>query len=53
MSHPADTYSKPGAALGLTMGYGLILFMWALASFILGLSYFTRGKKVIIEEVVE
>jgi hypothetical protein len=56
MSHyaPADMYSNPGAALGLTMGYGLILFVWALASFILGLlSYFTRGKKVIIEEVIE
>jgi hypothetical protein len=49
-----DTYKYPGAALGLTLGFGLILFIWALGSFILGmLSYFTRGRKVIVEERIE
>ena len=51
---PADIHTRPGGALGLTFGFGIILFVWALASFILGLlSYFTRGKKVIIEERIE
>jgi hypothetical protein len=51
---PPDTLTKPGAGAGMTIGFGVILFIWALGAFILGmLTHFTRGKKIIIEETHE
>ena len=43
--------ARTGMVLGITAGIGVILFLWALGSVILGLlTYFTRGPKIIVEE---
>ncbi|MCB1397565.1 MAG: hypothetical protein KDJ98_16700 [Rhodobacteraceae bacterium] len=42
---------RAGAAIGATLGVGIILSIWAAGSIILGLLMFaTRGSKIIIEE---
>ncbi|WP_164937734.1 DUF4339 domain-containing protein [Bradyrhizobium guangxiense] len=42
---------RAGAAIGTTMGTGLILSLWTCGSLVLGLFVlFTRGRKVIVEE---
>lgn len=42
-----------GTAIGATIGFGLILVLWAIGTIILGaLAYFTRGKLISIEETV-
>lgn len=41
---------KAGAALGTAIGFGMVLTLWALGAFILGLLvFFTRGQKTIVE----
>jgi hypothetical protein len=43
--------ARAGAAVGTTIGFGILLVIWALGAVILGLlSFFTRGPKVLIEE---
>ncbi|WP_156453336.1 hypothetical protein [Polycladidibacter hongkongensis] len=43
-----------GLAIGGTIGSGMLLTFWVLGDIILGLFVlFTRGKKVITEEVVQ
>jgi hypothetical protein len=45
---------KVGAAIGGTIGSGMILTLWALGDVILGIIVLlTRGRKTIIEETVE
>jgi hypothetical protein len=45
---------KVGAAIGGTLGSGMILTLWALGDVILGIIVLlTRGRKTIIEETVE
>ena len=42
---------RAGAAIGTTMGVGVILFIWVLGVIILGMMMlFTRGKKVIVTQ---
>ena len=42
--------ARAGAAIGFSIGIGVILFLWVSGAIILGLlTYFTRGKKVILE----
>lgn len=44
---------KAGVAIGATMGFGVLLTIWALGDIILGLlTYFSRGTKYIITEEV-
>jgi hypothetical protein len=44
---------KAGAAIGGTIGFSFILFIWCFGDVILGLFVMlTRGKKVITEETV-
>jgi hypothetical protein len=41
---------RTGAAIGATMGTGMLLVLWALGDLILGmLTFFTRGKMIIVE----
>jgi hypothetical protein len=45
---------QAGAAIGATLGFGMVLSIWAMGAIIFGLlSYMTRGSKVITETVVE
>lgn len=45
---------QAGAAIGATIGFGMLLGIWAMGAIILGLlSFMTRGAKVITETVVE
>ncbi len=45
---------QAGAAIGGTIGTGLLIFVWVAGDIILGLFVlFTRGKTVLIEETVE
>ena len=42
--------ARVGATIGASIGTGAILFLWAFGAIILGLlTYFSRGKKVILE----
>ena len=41
---------KAGAAIGTTMGTGLLLMFWMVGTVVLGaLTYFSRGPKIITE----
>lgn len=43
---------RAGAAIGVTLGVGMILTLWALGDIILGaFVLLTRGRKVIVETV--
>lgn len=45
---------QAGAAIGATLGIGMVLFIWVIGAIIFGLlSYMTRGSKVITETTVE
>jgi hypothetical protein len=45
---------QTGAAVGLTIGTGLIFFFWAAGALILGLlTMLSRGSKLIIEETAQ
>jgi len=49
---PSSSAGRAGAAIGTTLGAGMILFIWAAGSVITGLlALLTRGQKTIIEEV--
>jgi len=51
MATNGSSASKAGAAIGTTMGTGLIVSLWTCGSIVLGLFVlFTRGRKVIVEE---
>ncbi len=42
---------RTGAAIGATIGFGMVLTLWAVGTIVFGaLAFFTRGKKVIIQE---
>lgn len=42
---------RTGAAIGATIGFGMVLTLWALGTIVFGaLAFFTRGKKIIIQE---
>ena len=42
---------KAGGAVGATIATGMLLFLWATGSVILGLlTFFTRGKRILITE---
>lgn len=46
--------AQTGAAIGATLGTTFLLFIWAAGDVVLGLlTMFTRGKKLIIEEVAQ
>jgi hypothetical protein len=46
--------ARIGAAIGSTIGTGVLFFFWVAGAVILGLlTLFTHGKKVIVEETVE
>ena len=48
---PTDAASRAGAAIGTTIGAGLILGIWAAGALITGLfALLFRGSKVIVEE---
>lgn len=50
----ASDAERAGAAIGGTIGSGMILTVWVFGDIILGLFVlFTRGRKTIIEETVE
>lgn len=45
---------RAGAAIGGTVGFGILLFFWVAGAIILGLlTMFTRGNVTYIEETVE
>lgn len=47
-------FAQGGYAIGATIGTSLLLFLWVAGDVILGLlTMFTRGKKLIIEDVVQ
>jgi hypothetical protein len=49
----ANDAERAGAAVGGAIGLGVLLFIWAAGSFILGLlTVLSRGRKTIIEERV-
>lgn len=51
---PASEAGRAGAAIGGMLGTGTILFFWVAGVVILGLAaILTRGRKVIVEELVE
>jgi hypothetical protein len=46
--------AQAGAAIGITMGSGLIIAIWTCGAIVLGLfTMLTRGRKVIVEEFIE
>lgn len=51
LSNPADSgAARVGAAIGVSIGTGAIIFLWVSGAIILGLlTYFTRGNKIILE----
>lgn len=50
----ATDAEQAGAAIGATLGFGMLLSIWVMGAIIFGLlSYMTRGSKVITETVVE
>lgn len=51
MEDGSEAY-RTGAAIGATMGTGMLLFFWAAGAVILGLlTLVTRGRTVMIEEL--
>jgi hypothetical protein len=53
VDQPATEAGKAGFAIGVGISLFTILVFWALGSVVLGLlSYFTRGKKVIVESEI-
>jgi hypothetical protein len=49
-----STAAQAGAAIGATMGTGLIVGIWTCGALVLGLfALLTRGRKVVIEERYE
>lgn len=51
---PHPQAAKIGAAIGGTIGTGVIMVFWAMGAFILGtLVLFTRGRKTVIEEQID
>ncbi len=49
----ASEAHNAGRAVGAAIGMGIIMFIWACGSVILGLlAFFTRGRKFIIEETM-
>jgi hypothetical protein len=51
MSTTGSEAGRAGAAIGTTLGTGIILSTWTCGSIVLGLFVlFTRGRKVIVEE---
>ena len=43
--------ARVGVGIGATIGFGLILTLWAFGDIILGMFVlFTRGKRVVVEE---
>lgn len=51
MPATASDAESAGRAIGATLGFSAILWIWALGAFITGLlAFMTRGKKIIIEE---
>lgn len=49
MNNSASVAEKAGAAIGATLGTGMVLTFWVMGTVILGLMMlFTRGKKVIV-----
>lgn len=54
ISSSASDAHRAGAAIGGTLGTGMLLMMWIIGAGILGaLALATRGKKIIIQETVE
>jgi hypothetical protein len=54
LANSGSEAEKAGAAIGATMGTGVILVFWACGAIVLGLfTLLTRGRKVIVEEFVE
>jgi len=46
----ASEAQRSGAAIGATLGVGIILFFWVAGTLIFGaLAFFTRGRREIIE----
>jgi hypothetical protein len=53
LSSGNDAY-RTGAAIGATIGTGMIFFFWAAGALITGLfALLTRGRKTYIEETIE
>lgn len=51
---PDSEAGRAGAAIGTTIGLGLILGIWASGAVITGLlALLTRGNKVVVEETAE
>lgn len=51
LERPASEAGRAGAAIGGTIGTGMIVFFWVAGAVILGLlTILTRGRKVIVEE---
>lgn len=45
---------QAGAAIGATLGFGMLLTIWVMGAIIFGLlSFMTRGSKVITETMVD
>lgn len=54
MDQAGSSAEQAGAAVGATIGMGLILAVWAIGDIILGIFVLlTRGTKTIIDETVE
>ncbi len=54
MDQAASDAEQAGAAIGATIGMGLILAVWAIGDIILGIFVLlTRGTKTIIDETAE
>lgn len=51
MDAPKNSAEEAGAAIGATLGFGMLLFIWAVGDMILGLFVlFTKRKKLISVE---
>lgn len=49
INDPASGAERMGAAIGATLGVGMVLSIWVMGGIILGLMMlFTRGKKIVI-----
>jgi hypothetical protein len=53
LERPVSEAEKVGAAIGGTLGTGMILFVWALGAIVLGLlTVLSRGRKVVVEKSI-
>lgn len=51
MDAPRNSAEEAGAAIGATLGFGMLLFIWVVGDVILGMFVlFTRRKKIITAE---